>query len=38
MKILFIAAHLRRGGPVDVIFNLCSKLLYQKDIEVELLT
>lgn len=38
MKVLIIVPHLRKGGPVDVEYNLCKQLICSKDIQVEVLT
>lgn len=38
MKILFVVAHLKKGGPVDVIYNLCCQLLQHHDYCVKILS
>ena len=38
MNLLFVVPHLRKGGPVDVLYNICKEILKFADIQVELLT
>ena len=38
MNILIVVAHLRKGGPVDVIYNLCCQLLQHHIYSVNILT
>ena len=38
MKLLFILSHLRRGGPVDVVYNLCKLLLSMEEMDISVLT
>lgn len=38
MKILIITSHLRRGGPTDVIYNICSELVEENGIDLFLLS
>lgn len=38
MKILIVIPHLRKGGPVDVVYNLCNRILKEKGFTIEILT
>lgn len=38
MNVLIVVAHLRKGGPVDVVFNLCRKIMERKDIRLSIVT
>lgn len=32
MKILYIVSHLRKGGPTDVLYNICSYIIQRKNV------
>ena len=38
MKILMVVAHLRRGGLVEVVYNLCARLTEEKNIHLAVLS
>ncbi|MDD7461680.1 MAG: glycosyltransferase family 4 protein [Prevotellaceae bacterium] len=38
MKILFVVAHLRKGGPVDVMYNICRQVLHSSDSTIKIVT
>ena len=38
MKILMIVSHLRKGGPVDVIYNLCRYFCGVLHLHVDIVT
>lgn len=38
MHILFVTSHLRKGGPVSIIYNLCRELRSKPDVELSLMT
>lgn len=38
MRILFVVAHLRKGGPVDVMYNICRQVLCSSDCVIKIVT
>lgn len=38
MKVLFILSHLRKGGPVDVVYNICKQVLQTTGYRIKVVT
>lgn len=38
MKVLFILSHLRKGGPVEVVYNICKQLLQTTEYRIKIVT
>ena len=34
MKILYIVSHLRKGGPTDVLYNICNDIIKKASITI----